>query len=114
MLKFVNPWTGECEKARIVTDEYFNDRLFVGLITWDTEFDFWGPYCDVTVNIPNATITNHNCGFVDTNNAEFLPGFLIQNGLGVPTGRFARSGRCTYPEFDFTRLIEGDSNELEN
>ena len=105
MIKFWNPWSGKAEKVQFTISRYFyNDRLAIEMNRWDEEWNYWVPYCKVTVNI-DEEISHAKCGFVDTNNAPFLPDFLIQNGLAEPTGRVGYSGYCMYPEFDFTKLL---------
>ena len=76
---------------------YYNGRLVLALFEQDRSlFDV------VTVNIEDKPITNENCSFIDTNNSgnEIIT-WLEENGFGKATGRFAVSGFCTYPEFEF-------------
>lgn len=76
---------------------YYNGRLVLALFEQDRSlFDV------VTVNIEDEPITNENCSFIDTNNSgnEIIT-WLEENGFGKTTGRFAVSGFCTYPEFEF-------------
>ena len=106
MIKFKDPWDGSDCEARLSTDKYVRgNRLFIELEVVDEEVGCFLPYCPVTVNIPDEKISNENCGFLDTNNASWLPRFVVQNGLGVPTGRVGYSGHCVYPEFDFTEMM---------
>ena len=47
---------------------------------------------------------NAGCQFIDTNNnGEAVLDWLVLYELGVPTGRYAASGHCMYPEVDFYR-----------
>ena len=107
MIKFVDPWDGQVSEAKLRIDKYHcNGRMAVLLDVYDNEFGYWSQYWDITTNIPEAKITNENCGFLHTNNAPWLAEFVIKNGIGVPTGRVGYSGYCMYPEFDFTKLVE--------
>ena len=61
--------------------------------------EFFEPYCYVSVNLVQVNPQSDKCIFVDTNNAAWLETFLQENGFGLPTGRFATSGSCCYPEY---------------
>ena len=54
---------------------------------------------------PFVTYYQHGlCQFIDTNNnGEAVLDWLVLYELGVPTGRYAASGHCMYPEVDFYR-----------
>lgn len=103
MLEHINNWTGEVMDAMLCMDSYAdNGRMYIGLLTFDKEYEFWEPWCDITVNLPMNELTDKECcAFVDINNDPTLPKFLEQNGLAVPTGRTARSGWVSYPEYRF-------------
>ena len=103
MLEHINNWTGEVMDAMLCVDSYANNgRLYMGLLTFDKEMEYWEPWCDITVNIPMTALTDReNCAFVDINNDPTIGEFLEQNELAVPTGRSARSGWVTYPEYRF-------------
>ena len=58
------------------------------------------PYAPLTVNIPESR-ANFGCAFVDTNNFSAAEKLIKDYKLGTPTGHFARSGFCTYPEYRF-------------
>lgn len=50
------------------------------------------------------TIKNSSLTLIDTNNnGEAVLDWLVLYELGVPTGRYAASGHCMYPEVDFYR-----------
>lgn len=104
MLKFKEPWGGTELDAYFKKDTYCfkkQNRMYLGMLTIDPDFGFLEPFCDVTVNLPREMLTGKNCAFVDTNNAPFLPRFLVENGLAEPTGNFGFSGYCAYPEYRF-------------
>lgn len=75
------------------------DNLYVGLEYFDTEFGTWDRFSDITVNIcplpylESAIDTNNNGG-------EILS-FLEDNGLAIPSGKFVRSGFCSFPIYRF-------------
>lgn len=61
------------------------------------------PEAVITVNLPDME-RNAGCQFIDTNNnGEAVLDWLVLYELGVPTGRYAASGHCMYPEVDFYR-----------
>lgn len=102
MLNVQNPWTGELMDCFIRTNRYVKGGgLFVGMLVRDLEYGFLEPLCDVTVNVPGATLSDENCAFVDTNDAPFIEAALKEYGLAEPTGRMAFSGWCSYPEYRF-------------
>ncbi len=95
--------------AALVRSEYGNNgRMYLGLYTRDDECDFWEPWSDVTVNLPDEPITDKDCGFVDINNNPALRQFIEENHLGEWTDKYGCSGFCTYPEYrlDMERLAE--------
>ncbi len=54
----------------------------------------------ITVNLPGAE-RSAGCQFIDTNNnGEEVLDWLMLYGLCTPTGRYAVSGFCKYPEVD--------------
>lgn len=108
MLNLKNPYvTDEYEQTMIPVWFYMEQycepenekRMFLELVC--NEYGYFEPWCHVTVNLPEYRLTDENCGFLDTNNAPYIIDFLIENKLGELTGRTARSGFCTYPEFRF-------------
>lgn len=67
-----------------------------------------------SIGEPIATLTVCLCdgslawdeAYVDTNNCQWVVGFIEQEGLGKRTGRIGRSGYCTYPvvKFDIQKI----------
>ena len=53
-----------------------------------------GPVATLTVNIDKL---DKGFAYIDTNNCPWAEKFLTENGLAEPTGKFGRSGYCTYP-----------------
>ena len=88
----------EFNKKKIKVEAYKtnylkNDTLAVVLENKDFE-------AVLTVNLIDEPISNQ-CAFVDTNNVPWAEKFLQDNRIAQPTGRFAISGYCTYPEYRF-------------
>lgn len=113
-IDYVCPWTAEILKARFVVDSYVNGKgTYIGMRTWNDEYDFWEPYCDITVNIPYSSVNlkkteNMAECFVDTNNVPDIDNWLVENGLAFYTNKSGQSGFCTYPVlcFDMRKVAE--------
>ena len=89
MLKFTSPYTGVTMNAGLTRNAYSNNgRLFLGLMTFDMDDYFWEPWCDLTVNLPFAPLTDETCGYVDTNNNAPL----AQMAGREPSGKTNRQG----------------------
>lgn len=90
----------EEEEVQIERHLYkYGNRLMLGLIgVYDGERE---PYATLTVNLENEENVDVNEAFVDVNNLTDARGFIERYGLGVPTGRIARSGYCEYPLYRF-------------
>ena len=58
-------------------------------------------FVTLTVNLDASDYCAKDCAFVDTNNCPWAGTFIRENALGVPTGRYAYSGFCIYPEYKF-------------
>lgn len=71
------------------------------------------PYGMLTVNLPEEEISDEFCAFINFNTIYCLPNeiedFLVKNNIAIPTGNYAVSGYCLYPEFRFNmeRFING-------
>ena len=95
------------------TNYITNDNLAVVLENKDFQED-------LTVNLVDYP-TNKDCAFIDTNNVKWAENFLQENQIAHPTGRYAISGYCTYPEyrFDMSKLKDyqdenaGNGNDME-
>lgn len=96
--------TGEIPVSFCTSTYLNNGNLYVGLETVIEGFaEHW---CDVTVNTDD--VCDSDCGFIDTNNNPDIDSWLIENGIAVPTGNWAVSGFCMFPEFRFNmeRVLE--------
>lgn len=86
--------------------EYFRDAYLNNgnLAVFASEDGGETIYGVVTVNLVDDEhpdtyeLTDSNCAFLDTNNSGDLAQDMIARGLCEMTGRWARSGFCTYPE----------------
>ena len=113
-IDYVCPWTSEILKARFVVDSYVNGNgTYIGLRTWNEEYQFWESYCDITVNIPYSGVNLKSTErivecFVDTNNEPELDRWLVESGFAYYTNKHGQSGFCTYPvlRFDMRKVAE--------
>ena len=80
----------------IMTTYHNNGRLAILLYDEDDEV-----FCDMTVNIPNGKLSGTKNAFIDTNNSPWLVSFIKKHQLARPTGQYAMSGYCLYPEYEF-------------
>lgn len=97
--EFLNPWNGKPMVGYFTIHKYwYNGRTAVKISAKEKlSEEFFEPFCDVTVNLPNAELSSDNLVFLDVNNAPWLEQFMIDNGFGMPTGRFRTSGFVNYP-----------------
>ena len=94
----LNAW-GSNHKITLNLGSYAeNGNLYIGLVSWDEGFP--EPWSDLTVNL--SVPCKPNCAFIDTNNnGEQIIDWLIENGLGMETGKGRISGWRAYPQFEF-------------
>lgn len=97
--EFLNPWNGKPMVGYFTIHKYwYNGRTCVKIRAKEKlSEEFFEPFCDVTVNLPNAELSSDNLVFLDVNNAPWLEQFMIGNGFGMPTGIFSTSGFVNYP-----------------
>lgn len=103
MVEITFGFLGETYTARFEKSEYANNgNLYVGVQTWDEEYEYWEPWCDLTVNLPGCVLEKDEA-FLDTNNcAPEIIQCLIDKGYVVNTGMARRSEFCEYPLVRFT------------
>ena len=89
---------GTTYKIELKIASYMEGNLAVTMTSWENgEPEPWNV---LTVNLDS--IRPQNCAFIDTNNnGEEILAWIIRHGLTVPTGTYARSGYCQYPEYRF-------------
>lgn len=93
----------ETHRARFYKDTYANNgSLYIGVVTWDEEYEYWEPWGDLTVNLPGMC-PDENEAFLDTNNcAPEIISELKNQGYIKDTSIKRQSGFCTYPLYAFT------------
>lgn len=93
--KISSPYDEDCN-VKIVRKVYQNNgNLALQLIT-----DCGEPYAMLTVNLSNKKLPM-NTAYVDTNNLPQAEEFINKYGLGRHLGKFAFSGYCCYPLYEF-------------
>lgn len=89
---------GKLHKIQLAVTSYVSGNLAVRmneLIDGEPE-----PWSILTVNLDS--VRPLDCAFIDiSNNGEEILAWIVRNGLAVPTGNYARSGYCVYPEYRF-------------
>ena len=102
-LSYKEPWCGETLEVFFVVDSYIEGgRPYIGMKSWNEEYEFWESYCDVTVNIPYSCVNLKGnermveC-IVDTNNVPNIDNWLVENGIAFYTKKKVHSGFCEYP-----------------
>lgn len=107
MLKMNNPYSGEAMDICFTTDSYVNNgRPYVGILCKEAGEDFWEPWSDLTVNLPDEQPSSKTCAFIDVNNnAPGLEEWLKQNNVATPTGMYGMSGWCMYPEYRLNMAV---------
>lgn len=98
MQKYIFKYYNEEYKVTLKANTYKNNkRLAAQMIDEDGV-----PVARITVNIAaNLSKNKPNINFVDTNNLPNIEQFLKENKIAKPTGNYAASGYCVYPEYEF-------------
>ncbi len=89
---------GTTYKIQLNVTSYMEGNLAVTMTSWENgEPEPWNV---LTVNL--ESVRPQNCAFIDTNNnGEEILAWIIRHGLAIPTGTYAQSGFCQYPEYRF-------------
>ena len=97
--EFLNPWNNKPMVGYFTIHKYwYNGRTCLKIRAKEKlSEEFFEPFCNVTVNLPNAELSSENLVFLDVNNAPWLEQFMFDNGFGSPTGYFRTSDFCNYP-----------------
>lgn len=91
---------GDENGVALVLDMYRdNNNLYIGLEEYDEEYEFWDPYCDVTVNIRTLPFLESAIN-IEFGGQEKID-FLTRNGFGELTDKKLRSGFLEFPVFRF-------------
>lgn len=105
----------EEHKARFWKSEYANNgNLYIGVVTWEEEDEYWESWGDLTVNLPGMKC-EENEAFLDTNNcASEIIDILEKKGYIKYTGIVRQSGFCVYPLVEFSEeFLNGMFEEYE-
>lgn len=95
----INNWGKEYEVQMEKTSYKNNGNLAIVLTCYDSEYDCWEPYGNLTVNLNNKLPAN--MAYVDVNNMPNAEEFITENNLGEDTGDIGFSGFCCYPLYKF-------------
>lgn len=110
-LEFRSPY-GCTENVRVLVGSYSdNGSLYVGLIDEDG-----GPFTDVTVNLSeSAALPPYHAAVKSYGENAGMAEFLVENRIGVPTGKIVSLSFNTACEFRFDkeRLEQLSVNGLE-
>lgn len=99
-MKFKSQFGKEYDIKLEVAKYCENGNLAIKMYYFDDEFGSYMPYANLTVNLEGKR--DEGCAFVDVNNLGYdVCDWIEMYGLGKWTGRFGRSGFCTYPEYKF-------------
>ena len=93
----INLYDEEYELAPIKESYARDNSLAILLYDVKNEEEF----TTLTVNLTESILLRQGHAFVDTNNNSWAEKFIKDNKLGKPTGKYAFSGYCKYPEYKF-------------
>lgn len=83
-------------------NSYLDGNLAIQMYSWEDGYP--EPWDLLTVNL--GGIREKDCAFIDINhNGQEILAWIIRYGLAVPTGRFGRSGFCSYPEYRSKEIV---------
>jgi len=90
-----------------------NGGLYLGLLDAGDE-EYGGSFADITVNM-GCRLPNDCAAVKNYSENEGMEKFLVENGLGKPTGQGLSSGYVTVPvfKFDMDRLEDLEAEGLE-
>lgn len=89
-----------------------NGNLAIQIYSYDEEYEFWEPWCSLTVNL-DAKVSE-NQAYIDVNNCSpEIVNWMYENKYMKAIGS-RPSGFCLYPLVEFSKsfmetiLVEGD------
>ena len=93
---------GKTRKARFHKNTYANNgNLYVGVLTWDEEYEYWEPWSDLTTNL--NVPCKPNTAFVKMEiSGEEIMDALVEKGYAMETGVMRCSGYSVFPMYEFT------------
>lgn len=94
---------GKKYNARFRKSSYVNGgNLYIGVVIWEEDGEYWEPWCDLTVNLPGQELKDKQA-LLDTNNCPpVIIDILFDKGFIRDTGIMMPSGFCIYPLVEFT------------
>lgn len=99
-LNYQSPW-GTTEKVWFY-GEISDNGMNLGLLCKDEEYDFYEPYMDVAIIVPESRNCKSDTAFVkDYSENAGLGNWLIENGIATKTGRAVLSGFVMIEEYKF-------------
>ena len=85
------------ELCTMSASKYADKAGHIALQLWCED----GPFATLTVNLPQVRKMPKNVSAVDTNNCPWAIELIKRLGIGEPTWKYATSGFCGYPIFEF-------------
>ena len=93
---------GKVYSISLEVNSYIDGNLAIQMYSWEDGYP--EPWDLLTVNLDG--MREKDCAFIDTNhNGQEILAWIIRYGLAVPTGRYGRSGFCSYPEYRFKETV---------
>lgn len=93
---------GKKHTAQFHKNTYVNNgNLYIGVLAWDEEYEYWEHWSDLTVNL--SVPCKPNTAFIKTDcSGEEIIEALVKKGYATETGVMRCSGYCVYPMYEFT------------
>lgn len=89
---------GEAYTIVLQETKYRDGKYAVAMHSWNEEFKFYEPWDTLTTNLLDSR-EEGLYAYVQTD--KYL-NFVLENSIGIPTGRIAKSGFNSYTEIKFT------------
>jgi hypothetical protein len=86
------------KRVRIMTAEYADGSLYVGILTMSGE-----DYCDITTNLSSKNLSTGDHAYVQCDSEA--EAFILEQMIALPTMAVRQSGFNTYRLYDFTPLL---------
>jgi hypothetical protein len=102
---------GEVFIIRLIPTEYALGPFAIAMECLSECGTYWEPYDVLTTYLPGARSEGH---FAFVQKDKYLD-FVLENKLGMPTGKTLRSGYNDYVEIEFNNVItdeEEDFNDI--
>lgn len=86
------------KRVRILTSEYEDGSLYVGILTMSGE-----DYCDITANLSSKNLSTTDHAYVQCGSEA--EAFILEQMIALPTMAVRQSGFNTYRLYDFAPLL---------